>query len=499
MKMSSRFALCLLLLAVLIISVTSFPKNFYIGDPYWMRAQAQAWFEGRDDIPAQYAESLEVGQYCFYNESSGKYYSKYGLFNSLFMLPVVAWWNLTGHASLYGGDFSSTPFVSVLNYYNLLWTLGLAAALYWGASIFCQRYETAAVWTLICLFGSFGWNYLRAQSGEIFQWTAAAVFFAAAVSILRAKAQSQKISSYLWFGVWLSLISLVMLKSVYILLVPIWLAVLLWPCARVSAPVAASPDQDVQPISVSCAPISWRSPWIIAPLICLAVLFLGANYWRFGSPFNSGYTQWSREADAFSGNIWEGISGFLFSKDKSIFLYQPLLIFALLGVKRFGERFTRESWLIGSAFFIFLLVNSKFVNWGGHWGYGPRYLLFILSELSWPVLLVMEDWLLNISKLKSLIGLALLTCTVVLSVYMQIETNSLEFFTYYRVEALLKAYPVPQAQKMFSRRPFGLVNRDLIRLHEDGIYPNWLLEACREAPEDTVYLPQIVVKLCVYN
>ena len=82
---------------------------------------------------------------------------------------------------------------------------------------------------------------------------------------------------------------------------------------------------------------------------------------------------------------------------------------------------------------------------------------------------------------------------------MQIETNALEFFTYYRVEALLKAYPVPQAQKMFSRRPFGLVNHDLIKLNEEGIYPEWLLEACREAPNDTMYLPQMVVKFCVYN
>ncbi len=478
MKMSPRLVLATLLLLVSIIGVASFPKKFYIGDPYWMRAQAQAWLEGRDDIPAQYASQLEVGQYCFYNQSSGKYYSKYGLFNSLFMLPVVAWWNLSGHPPLYSGDLSSTSFVGGLNCYNLLWTLGLAAALYWGASLFCQRSEIAAAWTLISLFGSFGWNYLRAQSGEIFQWTMAAIFFAAAVSVLRAKAQSQRISPYLWLGVWSGLISLVMLKSIYILLVPLWLTLLLWP-------------NKVGP--------SWRSPWIIAPLVLLAFLFLGANYWRFGSPLNSGYTQWSREADAFAGNIWAGLGGFLFSQDKSIFLYQPLLIFALLGIKPFLRRFKSESWLIGSTFLIFLLVNSKFVNWGGHWGYGPRYLLFILSELSWPALLVMEDWVVNFSKLKSQIGLALLTVVVALSTYMQIETNALDFFTYYRVEALLKAYPVPKAQKMFSRRPFGLVNRDLIRLNEEGIYPEWLLEASNEAPEETMYLPQMVVKFCVYN
>ena len=499
MKIAPRLVLCILLLAVLLIEAANFPKNFYIGDPYWMRAQAQAWLEGRDDIPAQYASQLEIGQYCFYNEHSGKYYSKYGLFNSVFMLPVVAWWNFTGHAPLYSGDFSSTSFVFVLNCYNLLWTLGLAAALYWGASLFCQRRETAAVWTLISLFGSFGWNYLRAQSGEIFQWTMAAVFFAAAVSVLRAKAQSQKISPYLWLGVWVSLTSLVMLKSIYVLLVPIWLLVLLWPCPQTPPQSAASPSHAVQPGSASSASISWHSLWILAPITCLAVLFLSANYWRFGSPFNTGYTQWSREADAFGGNIWEGLSGFIFSKDKSIFLYQPLLIFALCRAKQFIERFRRESWLIGATFIVFWLVNSKFVNWGGHWGYGPRYLLFILSELSWPALLLMEEWAFNFSQLKSKVGLTLLTVAVILSTYMQIETNALEFFTYYRVEALLKAYPVPKAQSMFARRPFGLVNRDLIKLREDGVYPKWLLEACNEAPEDTVYLPQMVVKFCVYN
>ena len=65
MKMSPKLVFSALLLAVLLISVANFPQNFYIGDPYWMRAQAQAWLEGRDDIPAQYASQLEVGQYCF--------------------------------------------------------------------------------------------------------------------------------------------------------------------------------------------------------------------------------------------------------------------------------------------------------------------------------------------------------------------------------------------------------------------------------------------------
>ncbi|MGM9998542.1 MAG: hypothetical protein ACI38Q_03995 [Candidatus Bruticola sp.] len=503
MKIKPQLFFWLLLLITAAVSIYSFPKHAYIGDPYWMRAQAQAWIDGRDDIPAQYASKLEVGQYCFYNEASGKYYSKYGLFNSVFMLPMALLWKWCGGESFYVGEVRSAKFVLMLNCFNLAWTLGLAAALYWGASLFCKRSETAALWTLISMFAGFGWNYLRAQSGEIFQWTAASVFFAAAVSLLRSQNVRQEVSPWVKAALWLSLISLVMLKSIYILILPIWLVIWYWPQCRAEN-MAAAAESELSVANNREKGLSWRdrlrhSAWQIGPTILVAVLLLVTNYWRFGSPFNTGYTQWSREAQAFSGNLWQGIGGFLFSSDKSIFLYQPLLIFALISAKDFYKRFRKESLLVGTIFLVFLLVNSKFINWGGHWGYGPRYLLFVLSQLSWPTLLLFEYIIDNWSVWKSKILALVVAVAVCASFYLQIETNSLEFFTYYRVEAALQAYPAPQALAMFKGRPFGLVNRDLMRLYENNIYPDWLLEACREVPDEAEYLPQLMAKFCIYN
>ncbi|MGM9992887.1 MAG: hypothetical protein ACI376_08640 [Candidatus Bruticola sp.] len=503
MKNKPQLIWGLMLVITAIISICSFPKHVYIGDPYWMRAQVQAWVDGQDDIPAQYASKLEVGQYCFYNEASGKYYSKYGLFNSFFMLPMAWLWKVCGCESFYIGDQRSPYFLLMLNCFNLIWTLGLAASLYWGASFFCKRSEIAALWTLISMFAGFGWNYLRAQSGEIFQWTAASIFFAAAVACLRAQISRQGPFLYIKVALWISLISLIMLKSIYVLIVPIWFAVWYWPqnCPDRCKTAAKSEDLAQNEVSKSS---NWLSKmrleaWQIGPTIFAAALLLVTNYWRFGSPFNTGYTQWSREAQAFAGNLWQGLSGFLFSSDKSIFIYQPLLIFALFAVKAFYKRFRRESLLVGIIFLVFLLVNAKFINWGGHWGYGPRYLLFVLSQLSWPVLLVfeyvLEHWSIWQSKALALV----IAVAVSFSLYLQIETNSLEFFTYYRIEAVLKAYPAPKAQAMFEGRPFGLVNRDIMRLYEENIYPEWLLEACREVPEEAESLPHVVAKFCIYN
>ena len=65
---------------------------------------------------------------------------------------------------------------------------------------------------------------------------------------------------------------------------------------------------------------------------------LGSNAYRFGSPFNIGYTQWVKENDLFTANILPALRGFFFSKQRSIFLNFPLMIFALPGWPAFSKQ-----------------------------------------------------------------------------------------------------------------------------------------------------------------
>ena len=111
---------------------------------------------------------------------------------------------------------------------------------------------------------------------------------------------------------------------------------------------------------------------------------LGSNAYRFGSPFNTGYTQWADERRLFTANIVPALHGFIFSKQKSIFLNFPLMIFALPGWPAFikHHRFDAITALLFGV--VLLVINSAFRHWQGGACYGPRYLLPVAPILSLP-------------------------------------------------------------------------------------------------------------------
>lgn len=112
--------------------------------------------------------------------------------------------------------------------------------------------------------------------------------------------------------------------------------------------------------------------------------FLAFFFWfnavRFGSIFEAGYSAWARarNLDQFSNPLWLGLVGELFSPGKGVFLYCPILLLSLLGVKCFWRR-QRELavlTLVVSAFF--LVFFAKYKAWHGDNAWGPRYLTFLM-------------------------------------------------------------------------------------------------------------------------
>ena len=75
-----------LLLVVGIIGRISFPEHLYPGDPYWVRVQAQAWLDGRGDVPLPYAvhPPMEKGQFFFCCPRNNQYHIKYGVLITAF-------------------------------------------------------------------------------------------------------------------------------------------------------------------------------------------------------------------------------------------------------------------------------------------------------------------------------------------------------------------------------------------------------------------------------
>lgn len=122
------------------------------------------------------------------------------------------------------------------------------------------------------------------------------------------------------------------------------------------------------------------------------LMVLVYNYLRFGSITNTGY---HGVGNVMVENVLISMWGFLFSPGKSIFLYTPPLVLAVLGLPRFwrGHRKTVLAMLLTVA--PVALFYGRFPSWPGDWAWGPRYLVFavpvlllpavsFLSSMRWP-------------------------------------------------------------------------------------------------------------------
>ena len=458
-KLSWPAARWLLAVIVAAVGILAMPRLQYIGDPLAIRAAAANWINtGRIDVPEAVAlSSGQRGQYYFQNPRNGRYYSKYGPLNTLSYLPVLSLEKrISGTLPLYN---DGTVRTLLLNCQNIALSVVLALVLLELARLYCGRPVPALLWVLAGIYASFGWNYLRAQTAELLQWVLASCFFLFTLRLCRSRACSRWL-----FAAQISLVLLVLAKGVYALWGLVWLAVLFGCRCSVGVPRLR---------------LRW---WLTAllPLLLGAAVVLMCNYGKFGDIWASGYTQWERERNFFSGSLWAGLSGFLFSPDKSIFLYQPLLLLALWGWPEFCRRWRLEGAAVLLAFFLLLVFNSCTINWGGHWSYGPRYLLAVLTPLTLPVLLWAEEGSLKPKTGWAWAGMTVMSGLLLFSLWLQFQVNSLEYFTYYRAEAVLNACGARKAAEELRGLPFGIVNYQLKRFAQTDRLPHFVQTASRE-------------------
>jgi hypothetical protein len=108
--------------------------------------------------------------------------------------------------------------------------------------------------------------------------------------------------------------------------------------------------------------------------ICVAAL-LAFNLWRFNDPLQFGYSE------RFDGSLLTGLTGFLFSLDRSIFIFAPPLVALFWSVPTFMRRHTRWGITLLAIPLLSLFIYSLWpVFWGGP-VWGPRYLLPVLPLL----------------------------------------------------------------------------------------------------------------------
>jgi hypothetical protein len=153
----------------------------------------------------------------------------------------------------------------------------------------------------------------------------------------------------------------------------------------------------------------WKRFWVYAAtaLPIYAVFLLVDRlyqYYRFGSFFNTYVSVFAKQAREMNPSLpanypfevpfHVGFFGALFAPEKSIFLFDPLLILtvlvAIVGWKRFGPAI--RAYIISSTLLLFIYISfyARYTVWSGDSAWGDRYVSSaaqLVAFLSVPLLL----------------------------------------------------------------------------------------------------------------
>jgi len=453
-----RWAPVLLGLGIFIFQIGTMPAQTLPADPWVPRAEAEVLLRaGRWGLTPEEAAPLgglmeTPGQYFVHNPATGRYYSKYGLLNTLLSIPPLL---------ITGAPAAPVPWrrlLFALNIYNAGATSLLAVLLFFLARRFAPT-GVAVLWTLAALYSGFLWFYTRAQSMEVWH----VVFYTAAVlALFRAREEWDRRprAPVLWLALAAGAVgALFLLRFTYGPLF-LWL---------IAAAGVLSRGRDLRRAGAALS----------VPLALALVLWAATNAVKFGGPFTTGYGLWvvgGLPHDRFDLAVFpRAVVGFLFSPQRSVFWHYPLLLFALVGLVDFYRRFRKEALLVGGAAIGYFLVFSLTTNWESHAAYGPRYLLPFLPAAALPALGLWgrRDLLARGSGVMAAVLLAG-------SFWLQTEVNALPFFLPYRLAGPFAQYAHARIDRYFARRPYALIDRDVRRfLQGRAVFPplEWLKEA----------------------
>lgn len=154
-----------------------------------------------------------------------------------------------------------------------------------------------------------------------------------------------------------------------------------------------------------------RAAWIGALVLgSIGPIIVGLTQaLRFGSPWETGrYDHYGYFVDPLPGLV-----GQLVGPGRSILLYSPALLVALLGWRRALDRRRAAALMVLALFMIRWAFVSTRSDWWGGWGIGPRYLLPMVPFLLLPLAEVLEDLRHSSSRRRLAVAAALLACVAV--------------------------------------------------------------------------------------
>jgi hypothetical protein len=457
MRDSPRIACVAVVSTVIVINFTTMPGANYGGDPDAMREEARniVLHGGLAADPGLAREMGEPGQFFAENISNSLYYSKYGIANSLmYVPPMLAERVLTGELPVR----TERTRLLILNVYNIALSALIAVLLFRITGLYARDPLARTAFVLASFYGTFLWNYLRAQSSEIFQVLFFLGFYLSFIRVLRSVSPpGGQAAPPLPLGAlilsWVFIAALALTRVTYVLLSAApWLAI---GYGLVNGGQAVS--RPGRTIVVG----------LLAPTACVVATMGGVNWVKFGSPLLAGYHQWGGDCHAMTGDLIVATYGFLFSVQKSVFIHFPVLALALFGCGEFRRKYPGDAVLLAGVFLAFFVVIGKFPIWRGDWCYGPRYLLFMLPAVSLPFVFALERWLTHPLRAGSQAGLLTSALIIAASVGSQIEVNRLPFHTYFVILRPLESDASLVVSDYFLNNHFARINADLALVNFD--------------------------------
>lgn len=191
---------------------------------------------------------------------------------------------------------------------------------------------------------------------------------------------------------------------------------------------------------------NWRALLLVASVSIAASVPLGAfylyyNYLRWGSIFSTGYgiafagTGVSTPVGILHESPLVGLFGMFLSPGKSIFLYSPPLLLALLGFPRFVKRFRYAAVAMLLTILPGLYVHAQMISWAGDYAWGPRYMTFALAVMVVPAGFLVQDWLENLQKLRRVVAIASLAVIFAAGAFVTYLGNAIYWDHYIRIES----------------------------------------------------------------
>jgi hypothetical protein len=344
-----------LLLGMLLLLTATSAGHFFVADEMCYFYMAQSFVDhGKFDVPSREVDvnvrQAQVGK-------DGRYYAPYSFGHSLYLAPWV-WVGRAAH-SLFGAPWAPVFAFSFAHSVtmSLTWTLFFLVLLDYGLPA-----RRALVFTLISLVSTLAFPYAR----SLFAEPVLALTLMASWLCLRSRGARALVFS-ICAGLVLAF-AVTVRPGAAVLLPGFWL--LAW---RQTEGERFRKTRTGVVALISLTGIGW-------------IAFF--NYLRFGTILSSGYPLLpSGKAVGFTAPLWFGLTIFLASPGKAIWLFNPLLVISGIGWKRVWTDHRTTALFVAWLFLANLGLHAVWCQPEGGTCWGPRFFVALLPMLLLPAAL----------------------------------------------------------------------------------------------------------------